>query len=161
MDYKIVTKNAFSVIGKAITVSTSNGEGFARIPLFWRESKADGTVDAVESVSDNNTLIGVCLDFNSESESFTYMIATETIEDQAKDGLTAREIPTATWAVFTSIGPMPVAIQEVIKRIYQEWFPSTDYEHAGHADLEVYLPGDLYADDYRCEVWVSVIKQRF
>ena len=68
-------------------------------------------------------------------------------------------IPASTWAVFTSIGPMPTAIHKVWDRIFQEWFPSTGYEHAGTAELEVYLPGNVDAEDYRCEVWIPIIKK--
>ena len=33
------------------------------------------------------------------------------------------------------------------------------YSHAGTPDLEVYFEGDNSASDYRCEVWVPVVKK--
>jgi len=69
-------------------------------------------------------------------------------------------IPTATWAVFESIGPMPKAIQTVTVKIFKEWFPSTGYEHAAIPELEVYLPGNPDNQDYHCQVWIPIIKKR-
>ena len=51
-------------------------------------------------------------------------------------------IPSATWAVFESVGVMPDAIQNVWQQIYSEWFSSMGYEHAGGPELEVYPIGD-------------------
>ncbi|RXT07959.1 hypothetical protein EIZ39_11120 [Ammoniphilus sp. CFH 90114] len=69
-----------------------------------------------------------------------------------EEEFTLRTIPAATWAVFTSIGPMPGAIQQVWSNIFQEWFPSTGYQHSGRPELEVYPAGDTTAEDYQCEI---------
>lgn len=50
-------------------------------------------------------------------------------------------------------------IQQVTERIFQEWLPATGYEHAEAPELEVYPGGDTRADDYRCEVWIPVVKK--
>src|SRR5690625_462031 len=44
MDYKIVEKEAFSVVGKSIRTSTKGGENHQRIAEFWGESKQNGFV---------------------------------------------------------------------------------------------------------------------
>jgi len=51
-------------------------------------------------------------------------------------------IPSSTWAIFESVGAMPDAIQDVWKRIFSEWFPTSNYEHDKGPELEVYPPGD-------------------
>lgn len=61
--------------------------------------------------------------------------------------LEARTIPAATWAVFTSVDPMPHSIQKVWQRIFQEWFPASNYDHSGGPELEVYTMGDTHAED--------------
>ena len=94
-----------------------------------------------------------------DKEHFTYMIAVESDRAPESGEFVAKTIPASTWAVFTSVGPMPRAIQEVWERIFHEWFPATGYEHAGTAELEVYPPGDGGAADYRCEVWIPVKKK--
>ena len=79
--------------------------------------------------------------------------------DYEANDLQEYEISAQTWAVFESIGPMPDAIQKVWGRICSEWFPATSFEHADAPDLEVYPAGDAGSEDYRCEVWVPIIKK--
>jgi len=64
-----------------------------------------------------------------------------------------------SWAVFISVGPMPHAIVNVVSRIYQEWFPATGFEQADAPVLEVYFHGDTSAQNYKCEVWVPIVKR--
>ena len=72
-----------------------------------------------------------------DQEQFVYMIAVESAKVIDSNEFEKRTIPASTWAVFTSIGPLPTAIQKVIKRVWEEWFPATGYEHAGTAEVEV------------------------
>jgi AraC family transcriptional regulator len=60
--------------------------------------------------------------------------------------------------VKKAIGTIPDAIQTVWKKIFEEWFPSTGYEHANKPELEVYLPGDMDSEDYVSEIWVPVVR---
>jgi AraC family transcriptional regulator len=69
-------------------------------------------------------------------------------------------IPSHTWAIFESTGPMPDAIQNVWKRIFSEWFPSSNYEHAKGPELELYPEGDTNSPDYYCEIWIPVIQKK-
>lgn len=158
MDYRIVNRDAFPVIGKSILVTCKDGEGFRRIPKFWEECHIDGTIERLYSLCPGKDILGVKMDMDQDKEQFTYAIAVEGTVATLEKGLTTRDIPTSTWAVFTSIGPLPNAIQEVWLRIFQEWFPATGYQHANGPELEVCPPGDIGADDYRCEVWIPVVK---
>jgi AraC family transcriptional regulator len=158
MDYKIMDKDAFEVIGKSIQVTTKDGENFRRIPEFWQQCHSDGTTGGLLSLGGDHDLLGICLDMEHSKEQFTYMIAVEHTAPGPENGLTVRTVPASTWAVFASIGPMPGAIQDVWKRIFQEWFPATGYEHTGGPELEVYPQGNAGSDDYRCEVWIPVVK---
>lgn len=94
-----------------------------------------------------------------EPNEFTYFIGVENVRDSQVDDLSEKEIPAATWAIFESVGPMPDAIQNLNKRIYSEWFPTTSYERAGEFDMEVYPSGGADSENYRCEVWIPVVKK--
>jgi AraC family transcriptional regulator len=156
MDYQIVTRDAFTVTGKVLATSTAEGENLRQIPAFWQQCNTDGTSHRlVELGGGQHDLLGICADMAPDGESLSYWIAVEADRpDEA--GLSTRVIPAATWAVFTVIGPMPDTIQVAWQRIFQEWFPSTGYEHAGGPEFELYLPGDPAAADYRSEIWVPV-----
>jgi AraC family transcriptional regulator len=159
MDYKIIEKEAFQVVGKAKRISTEDGVNFKQIPEFWQDFMKDKSEERLASYNKTNTCLGICLDMEMEKEQFVYMIAVESERVSDSNEFITKTIPASTWAVFTSVGPMPTAIQKVWGRIWQEWFPATGYEHAGTADLEVYLPGDTHADDYQCEVWIPIVKK--
>ncbi|MDP1510582.1 GyrI-like domain-containing protein [Paenibacillus ottowii] len=160
LDIDEIAKAAFTVIGKSIQVTTKNGENLRNIPKFWDQLNGDGTSDRIHALGTGDDILGICLDMKHGEETFSYFIAAEGSEDvAASNGLEARTIPAATWAVFTSIGPMPQTIQKVWQRIFQEWFPASNYEHSGGPELEVYTMGDAHTEDYRSEVWIPVTKK--
>ena len=96
---------------------------------------------------------------SQEQEEFSYLIGIDGDNIKGLDDCVVLEVPGGTWAIFESIGPMPNAIQKVWKQIYSEWFPATKYEHACAPEIEVYLPGNPQANDYRCEVWIPIVEK--
>lgn len=159
MDYKIIEKEAFPVVGKEIRVTTKDGENFKRIPRFWNECIQSGVCEKLRSMAGQLGILGVCMEFSQEQEEFSYLIAVERPEKLMEDDFVEKQIPASLWAIFESIGPMPDAIQKVWKRIFSEWFPATGYEHAGTPELEVYSACDPSAADYRCEVWIPIVRK--
>ncbi|TVY09428.1 GyrI-like domain-containing protein [Paenibacillus cremeus] len=160
MDYQIVEKASFTVAGKGIQVSTQAGENVRVIPAFWDTYASDGTVAKLQAIGMKPELLGICMNMDCAAGQFTYLIAAEVGEGDAGGdaGLVTASIPAATWAVFTSVGPMPGAIQKVWEHIFQTWLPTSGYKHAGGPELELYPAGDVSAADYRCEVWIPVVK---
>ncbi|MCA1055685.1 AraC family transcriptional regulator [Rossellomorea aquimaris] len=157
MEYKVVERESFKVIGKGTKIRTSNEENNKEIPMFWNEVTASGEGHEICRYAGNEELMGVCMAFDHGGDTFSYLIGAETTEESGKfDSIV---IPASTWAVFTSVGPMPHAIQEVWQRIYSEWFPSTGYEHGGGPEFELYPPGNVNEEDYRCEVWIPIKKK--
>jgi AraC family transcriptional regulator len=159
MDYRIIEKEAFTVVGKSIGVTYLDNEHSRQIPRFWEECNRDGTVAKLGSIGTDENLLGICFDMLPDKEDFTYMIASKADLTSPADEFSLRTVPASSWAIFTSVGPMPGAIQSLIGRIFQEWFPATGFEHSGAPEMEVYPPGDVSAEDYRCEVWVPIMKK--
>ncbi|MEW9670065.1 effector binding domain-containing protein [Ammoniphilus sp. 3BR4] len=159
MNYKIVDKESFSVVGKQTRITAVDGENFKQVPKFWEECMNEGSYEWICSKAGQLGVLGVSMDLQNFNQGFfTYMIGAETPEDTLPKGYTSVTIPAATWAVFEAVGPLPGAIQDVTRRIFTEWFPSTGYQHDCAPELEVYPAGDIYASDYKCEVWVPVRK---
>ncbi|MDF2685607.1 MAG: hypothetical protein K0S55_788 [Clostridia bacterium] len=157
MNYKLIEKQEFKVVGKTKRINMKDSENFDTVPKFWDECCSDGTYQKICSMAGEKGVFGICMDFSPENEAFTYMIA---VEDNGinYDEFTKAEIPKANWAVFESIGPMPGAIQDVWKRIFSEWFPATGYQHDEAPELEIYPVGNTSSPDYRCEVWIPIKK---
>ncbi|MGF2614837.1 AraC family transcriptional regulator [Rossellomorea vietnamensis] len=157
MNYRIVEKDSFNVTGVGKRMSTANGENHKEIPKFWDEVNRNGKANEIVEAADAKEILGFCMEFDHAKEEFTYFIGAGTVKEQ--DKFEAKRIPAATYAVFESVGAMPHAIQNVWERVFSEWFPSTGYEHAGGPEFELYPPGDVNSEEYRCEVWIPIKKK--
>ncbi|ARU60369.1 AraC family transcriptional regulator [Tumebacillus avium] len=154
VEYRIVERDAFTVVGTSAQLSCGS-EGRTR-QWFWGASRGDGTFAKLSALETDTPLLGITMNFEEE---FTYMIAREADAAALADVLFLQTIPASTWAVFPCAGPIPEAIQNGLRNIYKLWFPATEFEHAGLPELEVYLPGDAQAEDYRCEAWIPIVKK--
>lgn len=164
MDYRIMDKPAFTLVGKGIRVSEKDNENLRLVPEFWGKCYQSGFCAQLEEMAEGNGVtgeskLGVCVDYVPETSEFTYFIGVEVTRGAVPAGMIEKQIPAATWAIFESVGPMPHSIQELSKRIYSEWFPATGYERAGEFDMEVYPPGNVDGQDYRCQVWIPVVRK--
>lgn len=150
MEYKIVEKAAFTVMGKSRTFSYDNS--YSEIPKFWQEqmNSNDKTVCG---------MYGVCLD--SDNNGFEYLIADNYIPwDEVPEGYVTRTLPAGTWAVFPCRGALPNALQEVNTKIWKEWVPNCrDYMLTGNYSIEMYTPMTENPDDNYSEIWIPVKKK--
>jgi AraC family transcriptional regulator len=159
MNYKIIEKGSFSVVGKQTRISAVDGENFNQVPKFWDDCMNDGSYEWLRSKASKLGVMGVSMDLqNFNNGFFTYMMGIEKIKDTLPKGYTSVTIPAETWAVFESVGPLPGAIGDITRRIFAEWFPATGYQHDCAPELEVFPEGDIYSSDYKCEVWIPVKK---
>ena len=81
----------------------------------------------------NLCVCGACHSADMHTGAFTYTIAIETPASMngMPEGCGEVIVPASTWAKFTSRGPLFPNYQDMIKRIYSEWFPASGKEHAG------------------------------
>jgi AraC family transcriptional regulator len=168
MEYRIEELPAFAAFGLVLKTTSKGGENNRAIPRFWQESDKAGLVGALAAKSGKLGMMGICLPYEKDGETFEYMIGIEAPADRKGLPAGCREasLPKATYGVFESHGPMPMAIQEVWKRVFNEWFPASGYEHAGTPDFEVYpsFPpkdprGDPGSPQCYSEVWVPLKKK--
>lgn len=157
MDYRIVEKEAFTVLGAAKRFTYENPK--EEIPEFWREHYATGKGQHVCG------MFGVNIDEQMGQDAFEYLIAD--IYNPAKDipeGFVTRIIPALTWAVFPCRGALPNALQDVNTKIFSEWLPALrDYAFAAGYCIEMYDAPGKYKngtqdDNYYCEIWIPVKK---
>lgn len=147
MEYKILEKSAFTVMGRARSFDTETS--YTEIPKFWSEHFA--SPDGKEVCG----MYGVCLDVDGKN--FDYMIADNYIPwKEVPKGFITRTIPACTWAVFPcTIG----TLQSVNTQMWSEWLPNCkEYKLGGNFNIELY---DKPADDHQktyTEIWLPVIK---
>lgn len=163
MDCRIIEKPAFDIVGRSRRFAEDSEENRIEIPRFWDKfMNSTNNGKAIVGLTENGPIgtvtgsqsLGVSM-CREGAEEFTYAIGMEAKIKKAPKDFEIIHIPAARWAIFDSIGPMPGAIQDITKRIFSEWFPSTGYSHPEY-ELEVYLPGDPGSNNYHCQVWIHV-----
>lgn len=158
MDYKIVKKAEFTVIG--VSKVMKYDEATTEVPKLWTEYYQTGKNNIVCSS------YGVNIDESMGNNEFEYLIADNyNPAIDIPDGFVTRVIPEHTWAVFACRGSMAQSMQEVNKKIFSEWLPNCkDYEIAAGYNIEMYSDPDEYEkgtqdDNYYSEIWIP-IKQK-
>ncbi len=165
MNYRIEKHDEFKLISKKKYFPIELEESQKQIPHFWTECKNDGSLNTLLSkYFDNNGLfedsvIGICFENSDRKEEIPYGIGVFYNGEKVEGDFQVDLIPSLNWAIFKSIGPMPIAIQSLLKTIYSEFFPSSEYKPSGGYYLEVYPNGNMSASNYECEIWISVDKK--
>ncbi|WP_240633367.1 AraC family transcriptional regulator [Paenibacillus montanisoli] len=157
MEYRLVTKPAYKVIGYELQTSTNDGENQRQIPAFWQEYLKNGWAHRIPNRihKDSPVELGICYGFDMASGSFKYMIGMEAehFENVAED-LVCREFGAAEYAVFTTPKVTPDqfsnSIQSTWGAVFGEWFPHSGYEHAGTPEFELY--------DERCHPGIELVQ---
>lgn len=169
MDYKIIDKPAFDVVGRGRKFTTKNMEQAIKIPQSWQEFLASPEDQALDKLNVSRTgpvtggmSLGVIMPYKKDASTMEvwdpiiYAICIEKPGKIETGNFNVYHIPAATWAVFDCTLPK---LQEVTGRIFTEWFPSTGYEHDNKPEIEVYFPEDPIVKEMRCQVWMPVVKK--
>lgn len=159
MEYVVVKQENLTFTGIERTFTTKDGQNFKEIPVLWQEVMQDGTWERLLQEADELGVVGMCYDFNHETEEFKYMIGIrkETIDAENMVSVSFKD---QTFASFTSKGALPQALQSTIQQVFSEWFPSSNYEHSGGPEIEVYAKGDASKEDYICYFWVPIQEKK-
>lgn len=157
MDYRIIKQEAFRIVGVREPLLPDFEDSFRRVPEFWGEAAASGTIPRLCLLMDAapKGILGVstCM---PDAENYYYIAVAST--RPAPEGMHEYVVPACTWAVFPGRGSMPAAMQELQKRVVSEWLPGSGYEWGQAPDLEVYLDDGLSGES-SFEVWLPVAKR--
>ncbi|WP_199614587.1 AraC family transcriptional regulator [Paenibacillus alkalitolerans] len=141
MEYRIVTKPAFKVIGYELQTTTSE----EKIPVFWQEYLQNGWSGRIPNRvhRDSPVELGICHSFDMDTGAFTYMIGMEAEHfEGVPSDLVCRKFISSEYAVFTTPkvphDRFPSSIESTWKSIFEEWFPHSGYEHSGASEFELY-----------------------
>jgi len=166
MDCRIIEKGAFSIVGVS-----------GRIPLIFRGPNPH-TADVWKKLKQEDLLIlmgyseiepkgilNVCANYEDKASEGTALdlyvgIAVEKpLPERLMKRYDVLKVEASTWAVFTSCGEHPSAAQEVWGRIFDTWFPSSDYEMSGGPELLWYESYDFGKPDFRADIWIPIKKR--
>ncbi|RNA68571.1 AraC family transcriptional regulator [Alteribacter keqinensis] len=155
MNYRIEEREEFQAVGIHREMSMVDNEQSRKIPKLWGEVNENGTSETLFKLNNGDLegVLGVCVDKGNEM--LDYWVATE-FKGAVPKGFEQIKIPASKWAVFEVHGAMPDAMQKAWEQIFSEWFPSSNYEHAGTMDFEMYKKGDPMSETYYSEIWIPV-----
>ncbi len=159
MNYRIEETESYTVFGKSFTIGVDDNP-YVVIPEFWKSFQEDGTYARICRTAgfepySGKLLNGAHYDFNNGGKYHCkYIIHTRLPEGvKVPDEFETLEIPKTKWvafyATFKTVEESTPALQDLWKRIYAEWFPtSTDKLMDGpyleviqsYSQLEVWLP---------------------
>ena len=155
MDYRIVEKEAFTVVGLQRTFKYE--EAMIEVPKLWTEFHQKAHNTAI------SPMYGINADEAMAGNEFEYLIADNyEVSKEIPEGFVTKVIPKFTWAVFTCKGKMPDVMQQVNKQIYSEWLPNCkEYEIATGYCIEMYedptvYPEGIQDENYQSEIWIPV-----
>ncbi|TXL88196.1 AraC family transcriptional regulator [Streptomyces sp. NBC_01725] len=163
MRYRVVRKREFSIVGAKSRVPLVHSGPNQAIIDFVRGIGGRGR-ELLEKLSDQEPhgILSVCDDLDpsrAEGTDLDFYLGVVT-SVSAPEGMATLPVPGGTWAVFTTSGPAPQAIQALWRTVFTEWFPSNPYRSrpgpeilrtrtsadGGEADAELWLPVEREAD---------------
>lgn len=170
MNVKIAKMFPFKLIGFAKEIDYE--QSFKEIPKFWDEicEKYANNVyagnpprnDCEQALMDYCIgEYGVCIDDEKKGK-ILYMVAGKYTGGKIPEGMMVYEFPAGEWAIFDCIGPIPDSIQNMSKKVFQEWLPgNVDYEICGNANIEWYdcINGEMTDADYHSAIWIPIKKK--
>ena len=127
---KIVTKEAFSVIGLKYRGKNENQE----IPQLW--GKLMPRFGELEKLINSNVSYGAARNTDYESGEFDYLAGFEFAGgEDLPEGMDIWDIPEQKYAVFTATLP---TLMETFKNINESWLPGSGYESTSGTEFEYY-----------------------
>lgn len=155
MEYRIVEKEAFQVVGRGTRVPLVHVgmnpaivdfiKGIGMPTLERMKALSDGEPEGLVALTSNQ-------EGNQEGDHLDYFHGVVTAKEAPEDMETVT-VPKNTWAVFKTEGPYPETIQYMWRDVYTQWFPSNSYESVeGPSMLQTRIDGDTAT----AELWIPV-----
>ncbi|MFT2015475.1 GyrI-like domain-containing protein [Streptomyces sp. 796.1] len=162
MEYRVVQKEAFRIVGKRARVPLVH-EGMNPAIADFIRGIAPEELDRFSALADQEPagVLGVSVNLDpsrAEGTELDYYHGVAT-SAAAPDDLDALEVPAGTWAVFASSGAFPQALQYLWRDVFTQWFPANPYQsRPGPEILRTRLSADATEAD--AELWIPVERIR-
>lgn len=157
MNYRIEKREAFDVFGVYTEISTDQEKVFDQVPVFCMRCDDDGITEEMNHLlgrfNDSYT-ISALYDFSETS--FKYMLCNYLPKGLSiPSKFTVLSIPSSTWAIFD----VPECeMQSAWKRIWTEWFPTSEFETIEGVQFEMYYGLAKHKNGFG-EIWIPVKKK--
>ncbi|MFD0316757.1 AraC family transcriptional regulator [Streptomyces flavalbus] len=164
MRYRVVERAEFTVVGLKARVPLVHVGPNQAIIDFVRGLEP-GVLEALKGLpgQEPEGIVAVCDDLDpsrAEGTELDYYhgVVTSAAAADVPEGAVALPVPAGTWAVFTTSGPTPEAIQYLWRDVFTEWFPSNPYRgRPGPEILRTRMSPD--GTEAEAELWLPVERE--
>ena len=147
MEYQVVEKEAFKVIGRRRTTPSGGGT--------WGIAREDGSIAQMEKLAAGAPFLGLCFGFDDDGSN-DYMVGLEYAGEDI-GGLESFTYPKSTWLVFAGEGKIKKnVLGNTWSRIYGEFLPRSEYKQADLPTIEAYVEWNNDKNFCKIEVWIPV-----
>ncbi|WP_097028367.1 AraC family transcriptional regulator [Clostridium peptidivorans] len=151
MQPKIIDKDTFKIVGYEFKTTLKNNSHSRDIPAFWNKCNTEGKESMLYKTQNppKHGEYGICANINGDEISYILGVEVTTF-DKAMEDMYKLEVPSGTYAVFTT-PQVPdedfvSSIEGTWKYILEQWLPNSEYElDESKPDFEFY--------DERCHPW--------
>ena len=127
------------------------------VNTFWNQIYSDGIHGRIAELADGKIKGVHGFIHVIDNESVDYTIAAFS-EQEVPEDMEAYIVPKSKWAIFEGKGLAGIAIEQLWKKIYSEWLPSTKYSHKGTMEIECFQYGDsISGEDFKFEIWIPIM----
>ncbi|MFJ2188369.1 GyrI-like domain-containing protein [Kitasatospora sp. NPDC087861] len=160
MEYRIIEQPDFRIVGRRARVPLVH-EGVNPAIASFIQGLGRETVDRISALSGREPegILSVTEFFSESREEgveldYYHAVVADT-DVVVPEGLDVREVPAGTWAVFSSTGTFPKALQEMWRDVFTQWFPSNPYEFRSGPEIlrTRFVPG---TGDAEAQLWIPV-----
>jgi AraC family transcriptional regulator len=165
VDYRIIEKPAFKILGKSKVFTHDNF--FNDAPKFWKEYVSTEEYQTLWNIAKGKwgivteaPLMSVYLpDVNGKKDTFTDILGIENILKTDNKKFTTYNIPAATYAEFSCTYQTAARMN---RYIYGEWMPSTGHERdANKPDIAAYFPvAFMSTRGMGVRWWIPIVKKK-
>ncbi|MGW3108760.1 AraC family transcriptional regulator [Streptomyces sp. NPDC001100] len=159
MQYRIVEKEAFRVVGRKARVPLVH-EGLNAVAAAHLKSLDERAIIRMKELADREPegIVSAAVyltDSREEGAEADYWIGAVTGPETVVEELQALDVPAGTWAVFDDDGPYPSGLQALWRDVFTQWFPSNPYTSRPGPELLRTRPVGI-GEETHSQLWIPI-----
>lgn len=157
MEVKIEEKPAFKLIGVQKRVKQQY-EGINQEILEFTQTITETQRKNMRALGDLPPQMPLNISYDADETHLTHMIGFASTQDNSFEDLVQLDVVESLWAIFSSKGIFPQALQATWAEIFSQWLPSSDYELVDLPQISFtdWLSGD---EEKYSEIWLAIKKR--
>lgn len=164
LEYRIVEKPAFSIIGIHERIPLLYGGANPKVVALWEQLSVSDleallTLSNVEPHGVLDAVLLPCIEEQREGTLIDYYIGVASTHSLSTKWQVL-PVCASMWGVFLMRGAFPQSLDEIWEQIYGEWMLSAGYQtHEGpHLVYTESWDEDMSSPNFLCQLWIPIMK---